>query len=251
MKLMKEVTQLQSLGLSEKEASLYLNALELGTFSVAGIANKSGLKRPTCYLILAELAKKGLVSSVPRAKKTLYAAESPDTLIRHAEENVSLIKELAPQLHAIHNTDKKQPTVKFYSGQKGIHNIYEDILQSNIKEYSYIGSGKELLEMAGKEFMDGWIKKRIEKNIKAFSVRMEKTEIPEKLYQQTANSYREIRYAPHDVHIPDTVLIYGGKVAVVSTKTGNFGFVVESDEFATTMLELFKSLWKLSLKKIE
>lgn len=249
MDSMGEIKQLQELGLSEKEASLYLNALGLGTFSVAGIANKSGLKRPTCYLILAELIKKGLVSSIPRAKKTLYAAESPDVLIKHAEENVSLVKKLAPQLYSIYNTDKKQPTIKFYSGQKGIHNIYEDIMKSNIKEYSYIGSGEELIAMAGKEFMDGWIKKRIEKNIKAFSIRMRKTEIPEKLYEETKNASREIRYAPHDIHIPDTVLIYGKKVAIISTKTGDFGFVVESDEFATTMLELFKSLWKLSLKK--
>ena len=246
---MNKENQLQLLGLSEKEAKLYLNALELGTFSVMGIANKSGLKRPTCYLILDELVKKGLVSMAPRVKKILYMVESPDALIRQAEEHVLMIKKLAPQLHEIYNTDKKQPTIKFYSGQKGIRNIYDDILLSNIKEYLYIGSGEELIEMAGKDFIDGWIRKRIEKNIKAFSIRMKKTEIHEKLYQETKSALREIRYAPNNIHIPDTVLIYGKKVAIISTRTGNFGFVMESDEFVTTMLGLFKSLWQLSSKK--
>ena len=103
---MNKENQLQLLGLSEKEAKLYLNALELGTFSVMGIANKSGLKRPTCYLILDELVKKGLVSMAPRVKKILYMVESPDALIRQAEEHVLIIKKLAPQLHEIYNTEK-------------------------------------------------------------------------------------------------------------------------------------------------
>ena len=78
---------------------------------------------------------------------------------------------------------------------------------------------------------------------------MKKTEIHEKLYQETKSALREIRYAPNNIHIPDTVLIYGKKVAIISTRTGNFGFVMESDEFVTTMLGLFKSLWQLSSKK--
>lgn len=241
--------QLQSLGLSEKEAKLYLNALELGTFSVMSIANKSGLKRPTCYLILEELVKKGLVSIVPKAKKTVYIAESPDVLIRQAEKNASLAKKLAPQLYEIFNTDKKQPIIKYYSGQKGVHNIYEDILKSNIREYYYIGSGEELIKMAGKDFIDDWIKKRIEKGIKTYSIRMRKTEVSEKIYQETKEAFREIRYSPTDIYIPDTILIYGEKVAIISTRKDNFGFVIESDEFVKTMSGLFKALWQISLEK--
>lgn len=246
---MEKEKQLQSLGLSEKEAKLYLNALELGTFSVMGIANKSGLKRPTCYLILEELVKKGLISIIPRAKKTAYLAESPDALIKQADENALLAKRLAPQLHAVYNTYKKQPAIKFYSGQKGVHNIYEDILKSNIREYYYIGSGEELIRMAGKDFIDDWIGRRIKQGIKTSSIRMRKTEVREEMYQDTKEALREIRYAPADTYIPDTILIYGKKVAVVSTKKDNFGFVVESDDFVTTMSGLFKALWQISLEK--
>ena len=246
---MDQKKQLQSLGLSGKEAELYLNALEMGTFSVMGIANKSGLKRPTCYLILDELVKKGLVSIIPKTKKLLYFAESPDVLIRQAEENISLAKKIAPPLHAIYNAGQKQPVIKFYSGQKGIRNIYEDILKSKIKEYFYSGSAEKLIEMAGKEFIDEWIKKRVNKGIKAYGIRMKKTEVPEKIYQETKSALREIRYAPADIYLPDTVVIYGKKVAIISTKKSDFGFLVESEEFAETMLGMFKALWKLSSKK--
>lgn len=240
--------QLQALGLSEKEAKLYINALELGTFSVVDIAKKSGIKRPTCYLILDELTKKGLISIIPKAKKLVYFAESPDVLIKQAEENVSLIKKMSPLLHEIYDTDKKQPTVKYYSGQKGIRNIYEDILKTNVKEYFYVGSAEELIEVTGKDFINRWIKKRINKGIKVSSIRMKKTEIPEKIYQDTKNSLREIRYSPNDIYIPDTILIYGKKVAIISTKKDNFGFIVENDDYMKTMKGFFNALWQISSK---
>ena len=105
---METQTQLKKLGLTEKEAKLYINALELGSFSVMGIAHKSGIKRPTCYLILDELVKKSLVSIIPSAKKLLYIAEPPEVLIKQAEEQVSLTKSLAPKLNSFYNTDKEK-----------------------------------------------------------------------------------------------------------------------------------------------
>ena len=239
-------TQLKKLGLTEKEAELYINALELGSFSVMGIAHKSGIKRPTCYLILDELVKKGLVSIIPRAKKLLYIAEPPEVLIKQAEEQVSLTKSLAPKLNSFYNTDKEKRVVKYYSGQKSIHNIYEDVLKTRPKEYYYIGSAKELEGITGKEFLDNWIKKRIQLGIKSVSIRMRETEITSKNYQDTGESLREIRYAPEDIYIPDTIIIYGSKVATISTQKGNFGFVVEDKEFFESMMGLFKALWRIS-----
>ena len=58
--------KLQELGLSEKEARVYLALFELGPSVVSGLAKKAGINRSTTYVILETLAKRGLVS-VPRA----------------------------------------------------------------------------------------------------------------------------------------------------------------------------------------
>lgn len=78
---MEIVDVLKTAGLDEKEAQVYLGLLELGTASVQLIASKAGLKRPTTYLILDSLQAKGMVSIIPRAKKALYTAESPEKII--------------------------------------------------------------------------------------------------------------------------------------------------------------------------
>ena len=75
---------------------------------------------------------------------------------------------------------------------------------------------------------------------------MRETEITSKNYQDTDKSLREIRYAPEDIYIPDTIIIYGSKVATISTQKGNFGFVVEDKEFFESMMGLFKALWRIS-----
>lgn len=49
---------LRELGLTDKEAELYLASLSLGTASIAGLAKKAELKRPTTYLIVDTLLQK-------------------------------------------------------------------------------------------------------------------------------------------------------------------------------------------------
>ena len=68
------VKSLEKLGLNEKESKVYIAALEMGKFSILALSEKTGIKRPTCYLVLYELIKKGLISTFPKAKKVLYVA---------------------------------------------------------------------------------------------------------------------------------------------------------------------------------
>jgi len=241
-----EEKQLQSLGLSEKEAEVYLSALKLGTFSVAEIADKSGVKRPTCYLILNQLMKRGMVSLVPKFRKLVYSIEPPDILLKQVEDNFLVARSIIPKLHILYKAEKEKVTIKFYYGQKGIQNIYWDIIKSGAKENFYIGSIKELVEMAGEDFMENWVKERIKNGVKSFSIRLKESEIHQKTYQETKEALREIRYAPENMYIHDTILIYANKVAIISTKKANFGFVVESDDFVKTMKGLFDVLWQVS-----
>ena len=49
---------LQTIGLNEKECAVYLALLQLGRASAYSVAQKSGLKKPTTYVILDELIEK-------------------------------------------------------------------------------------------------------------------------------------------------------------------------------------------------
>jgi len=241
--------QLEMLGLKDKEARLYLTALTSKPFTVADIAKKSGIKRPTCYLILDELVKRGLVSIVPGAKKRLYKVEPPEAFLRQAKRTLSYAEKFVPSLRNLFKEGNETSIVKYYYGQNGIRNIYEDILDSATKEIHYIGSSGPLVEMAGDDFMRDYVERCIKKGIKRITIRMRETELDDPIYKDTEGRLREIRFAPPGIYIPSTIFLCTGKVAIVSTAKANFGIMIESQEFYESMIGLFRALWSISLEK--
>lgn len=245
-----EITKsLEKLGLNDKESRVYIAALEMGKFSVLALANKTSIKRPTCYLILDELVKKGLVSTFPKAKKVIYVAEHPNVILKRSADSYALAKQLMPELQALISTTSEKPELKVYSGQKGIQQIYEDVLEQG-KDFYYIASVQDLVEAVGSDFLDEWIKRRIEKNIKSVSIRMRETEMPDiPLYVGSPETLRTVRYAPSGFKTPYTIFIYGKKAAFISTKKDLFGFIVESADLAISMKALFDVVWEISSEK--
>src|SRR6185436_1622671 len=121
---------LEKIGLNQKEAMVYMALLELGTSSVEGIARKAGTKRPTTYLILDDLQKKGLATLVPRAKKVLYMPESPDKIISDLNRKQELVKRFLPNFLAVYNEPKNKPQILLYEGKEAVRDLYEKILQA-------------------------------------------------------------------------------------------------------------------------
>lgn len=236
---------LEKLGLNDKEAKVYLAALEMGKFSVLALSEKTGIKRPTCYLILDELIRKGLISTFPKAKKVIYVAEHPNGLLKNAADSYALAKELMPELQDLMDTQSEKPGLKVYTGQKGIQNIFDDILSEG-KDFYQIVSVSDLVAAVGKEFLDDWILKRVAAGMKSTAVRIKDGEMNFKLYENTPDTPRVIRYAPDGFKMPYTVFIYEKKVAFISTKKDLFGFIVESTDLSFSMKALFDVLWGVS-----
>ena len=63
---------LGQIGLTDKQAKVYLALLSLESSTAYEIAQHCEVKKPTVYVILEELRQKGLVLKVPHAKKALF-----------------------------------------------------------------------------------------------------------------------------------------------------------------------------------
>ena len=68
------------IGLSEKEAEVYLSLLEGDSYSILVLSKKTKINRTTIYSVIKSLSEKGLVSETTINTKTNYHAESPDRL---------------------------------------------------------------------------------------------------------------------------------------------------------------------------
>ncbi|MBI5728232.1 MAG: helix-turn-helix domain-containing protein, partial [Candidatus Magasanikbacteria bacterium] len=122
------VDYLTKIGLHEKEAKVYLAAIELGGGSVQELAQKSGLKRPTVYVVLDSLVAQGLVSEEKKGRGSSFVAASPEALKRKAAEQKKAIDEAFPFLTAMWTGEKSKPQVRVYEGLEGMKEIYRETL---------------------------------------------------------------------------------------------------------------------------
>lgn len=84
----KVIQALMSLGLSDKEAHVYLALYKIGKGTAYEIAKESGIKRPTVYVLVEELRKRGLALMVPHSKKQLYIARDPNEFIQEYQSKI-------------------------------------------------------------------------------------------------------------------------------------------------------------------
>lgn len=245
---MEIISELRKLGFSDKEALVYTKALEVNSFSIASMAHLTNIKRPTCYLIVDNLIQKGLITLLPRGRKSLYCAETPEVIVRNMEKNVDLAKLITPKLEKIKANDVSAPTIKFYTGRVGVEAIYADVLKE--KEGSTLLSmtpARQITDVVGKDFFTDWIKKRIQRKITSRVLVPIQDKGRDVIVETNNEELRETRYLPKDFNLETTIGIYNDKVAFFSSKKDNIGFIIKSEEFSKTIKSFFDQLWNNSI----
>jgi sugar-specific transcriptional regulator TrmB len=137
------IEALKQYGLNEKEASIYLAALELGRAKGQEIAKKAELPRSTGYSILEQLVQRKLILALEDKKVREYAAEDPAKLVSLSEEAYRTIKAAQPELASLYRGAKNRPRIRYYDGIKEIKEMHENILllrKKGLKDYQVIAS---------------------------------------------------------------------------------------------------------------
>ena len=141
MQLINLAKKLESVGLTEKQAKVYVAALFLGPSAVQRIGEQAEVNRATTYVILAELAEMGLVSETNEGKKTLFVAEPPEAIERYLngfEKEISIRKEeLKKSLKGLKDISRAEaseaPVVRFFKGPEATSAV-SDYLRRKAKK---------------------------------------------------------------------------------------------------------------------
>src|SRR5476649_337526 len=101
MQITELAAKVQALGLSDKEAKVYVAALFLGPAPVQKIAEQAEVNRATAYVILSQLADLGLVSQSTEGKKTVFVAEGPEALTHLFDRQIEQVEERRKDLETL------------------------------------------------------------------------------------------------------------------------------------------------------
>ena len=237
---------LMEYGLDEKEAILYMASLSLGDKGMSELAKKAGLKRTTAYVVFKSLENKGLMGSFKMKSGLKFVATPPEILIKKAQKQVQELQSLLPQLKALENKQDSRPKVAYYEGKEGYTIAAEDSLKIPNSTLRSIGSLTEPHKVVGLDYdTKYYIPSRLKKHI-FFRALYFKSQIEEEVINRDHTiELREIRYLPENYVHKTSMLIYGDKVAIFSTKKELITVIIESEEIAESEKQKFDLIWSL------
>lgn len=242
---------LEDLGLSEKEAKVYLSLLEVDNDSVLDLAEKTKINRTTIYPVLESLAKKGLISEVKVDKKVRFQAEPPERLETYVErqkivleEHAKRLKDVIPQLKSVQRETGERPTVKYFEGREGIISSLEEFFRGKDEGgVSYMVYPKDILDdlFTDKE-REKYRASRLNKVIKSKVLyTSEKGERP------SDSTGDRIKIDAKKYPITCDINIYNNKVRINTLGKGLSCIYIESQDLADTL----RSLIDLSFDKLK
>jgi HTH-type transcriptional regulator, sugar sensing transcriptional regulator len=240
---------LESIGLEEKEARVYLAALELGPTNIQNLAEKSSIKRSTVYEMLKKLEPMGLITESIKGKRKIYIASEPEKLKRSIREKEHLLNQILPELRSLNNTGTVKPKITYYEGREGLRQIHNISLEVIKKEASWVAPIRSIMETVGEDFLEGIIEKRAKEKYWVRSILVSDQQVETYKYLDPTTfdrTYRKIKFAPPGLNIPDAIGIWDNKVAVLSSRKEGFGFIIESEEYTNTMKVFYELLWSAS-----
>lgn len=249
--LPEEVKKLvEGIGLSEKEAEVYLSLLSFDYLKVADLAKKVDIHRVALYAVLDDLIQKGLANKFKKGGATFFSALSPKQLLsyidREREEleasygkQRQLLEEIIPKMESIRFEHSDKPHVRFFEGEKGMREAYEDTLTS--KEVILAYANVQTMHEALPSFFPNYYKRRTEAKV-AIRAIMPSNSASLKRGTQDQPELRQSRFLPAGKLFSPEVNIYDNKVLIASW-TEKMAIIIESKEFADLQKEIYEQVW--------
>jgi sugar-specific transcriptional regulator TrmB len=238
---------LQEIGLSEKEAQIYLALLQVDNESIQDLAKRTDINRTTVYPVLESLEKKGLVSEIQAGKKTHYEAASPERLETFVErqkvileERSERLKDVIPQIKGIQREKGERPIVKYFEGRDGAISAYQEFYSAfkNDEKKGYFIFNVDLLQSVFTEKEMGKFREiRKGKHVYPISVYNASAE-----YQFSTDSGERMRIDNEKFPILADISIIDDQIILTTLGENVSAMLIKSKDFADTLKSLIKRI---------
>lgn len=237
---------LEQIGLTDKQARVYLALLTLETSTAYEIAQHCEVKKPTVYVILEELREKGLVLKIPHAKKALFVAKDISEYLAEARGKLNAVQSMLPRLQALGSADK--PKVYYFSGIRGFQEAMDYKFDSMRGKtyYSYYGNSTGS-DKRVEDIFKRWTPEAVASDI-SFRLIIPKDQVltsnyPELLGLAESKNHVEIKYLSEydqqsnlSIEIAETFVRIDDSKAVTAT-------IIDDRATAEAMRHIFNIVW--------
>ena len=235
---------LTELGLTKKEAEIYLAILHSGRASMTDVAKATHINRTTLYHSLDTLLERGLISKTIKGKRTLFVPEDPEKILRDFEKRRAAFMESLPHVEQLYKNARHKPSVRLYDGLDGIMQILLEIGSSLVPIDAFFSPRKYFRAIPNRENSE--FLQAIEENENVLRDLVERDALSEKFIKdvrRTHGNFHKVKLLPKDFPILVDVLVTGSKTAMISFDH-MMGLIIENDEIASFHKSIHAFIWK-------
>jgi len=236
-KMIKIRSVLEKIGLTEKEALVYIALTEIGEAPPSVIAKKAKLKRPTTYIVLDQLVEKGLVGHLKKHDQKMFSPVEPNFLLEYEKKKFEELEEIIPELTTMKNLYKKAPHISLFEGDEGIIQILDDSLSAKDEIYCWSNTGLAS-STALHEYHPFFLKKKIQKKIHSKCLfTYDKNGLGFK--KNSKEELREVYLVPIEKFpFENEINIYNDKISIISLKD-KIGVIIQNQNISDTQRAIF------------
>jgi len=244
--------KLEAVGLTDKQARVYVAALFLGSSAVQRISEQAEVNRATTYVILSELAEMGLVSETNEGKKTLFVAEPPEAIERYLtsfEQEITARKaELKKSLIDLKEITRSEateaPVVRFFKGPEATSAV-SDYLKRKAKKDETVYAISDIDEII----------KIYPEILKQSPARRQKKNISSKIFYSGDTLIKSDQSIKREVAKLNSkakadLNLYNDRMTILSYKGDeSTGVIIEGKEIVAVIRQLFELAWEKQSNK--
>jgi len=242
---MESIQALRQIGLSEKEAKVYLALLQLGRSTAYSVAVLAALKRPTTYLILDELVKTGFVVEIPSAVKKLYEAKPPEEIFAMAKERMKVAESALPNIQSLARKKQGKTQTLYFEGLSGLEQAlkYRINDQRGQEAIGFYAASSDMPAEAT-ELTKAWEEdcKKYNIKVRGFIPKKYLSSVSSKKDKELGRSFKPLPNESYSSRVSlDTV---GDMVRFIDTISPiPQATIIESAEAAKAMRQIFDRMW--------
>ncbi len=235
--------KLIQVGLTDKEAAVYIALLATGKTTAYNLAKKAGLKISTSYVVLESLREKDLVSKIPDSKRQLFLATDPTYFFERLNSNVHALETVLPKLQSL-SRRKEESSVLVYEGYAGIKDALEYKFSAMRGKtfkglYSSLPDPDEKLLRVMTRWSDKCVKAGVDTQVIAPDTADSKRWVQDTLEKYT----KGLKLIPEKLWSPEISIEVGdGFVRIIDTKELQ-AVVVDNPKVAMALEQLFAIVW--------
>ncbi len=243
-----ETKQLEELGLTKNEASLYLFLLKIGETTTGKMIKETGIANSRVYESLNSLISKGLVSYNVQRDGKHFKAEDPKKFLELEEQRKKKINEFLPDLIKLKESEQRETNTAVYEGFEGFKTAFKKIIEDCPKEetihilgFSEPTEKKESLRL----FLSNM-------NLKSQQKKQKLKILLDSSVKETLGKDREkeknteVKYMPKGYISPSAIDVFGDYVYIFLWEEKPFVFMIKNQRIAESFKQYFNFLWKIA-----